>query len=41
VVGWAGFEFFSLAKNWVGLGWLTKSSTHGGLSRVRPGYSFW
>jgi len=41
VVGRAGFEFFWLAKKWVGLGWLTKSSTRGGLSRVGPDYPFW
>jgi len=37
----AGFEFFWLAKMWAELGWLIKSSTHGGSNRVGSGYLFW
>jgi len=35
MVGWAGFEFFRLAKG-VELGWLTKWPTRGEPGRVRP-----
>jgi len=41
VVGRVRFKFFWLAKKWAELGWLTKSSTRGGSSRVGPDYPFW
>ena len=41
VVDQVGFKFFWLVKKLAGLGWLTKSSTHGGSSQVRSGYLFW
>jgi len=37
----AGLEFFWLTEKWARLGWLTKSSTRNGSSRIGPDYPFW